>query len=420
MNLGMAQEKLGRRRQRRPGQRPRAGRRRAPQRQGRPGRAARPGPRHPPAGARHRPGRRAGHAGRQQRDPGRGCTPTPGPAQRRRSRPSPTSARPSCWPTRPSTATANQVTIDVPDRDGTAGAAGRRRRRRRRGPGPRQRPGRAGRSGSRTVDGRLDMSSPPGGPTAGHRRAARCTRDRARWHAGRDRRGRRPAPGGPGPAARPTAATRSCAAVADARRAARRGRRAPARRRPWSTSGCRRRTPTRACAPPSSCRRDHPGTGVLVFSQYIETRYAARLLGRQRGRRRLPAQGPGRRRGRVHRRAGPGGGRRHRARPRGGQPAAAAPAGRGDGLATLTPREREVLALMAEGRSNAGDRRRARGLRAARWRSTWPASSPSSACRRRTSDNRRVLAVLRYLGGSEPGPTGHRPTWSVAHRSGNT
>jgi DNA-binding NarL/FixJ family response regulator len=25
-------------------------------------------------------------------------------------------------------------------------------------------------------------------------------------------------------------------------------------------------------------RRDHPGTGVLVFSQYIETRYATRLL----------------------------------------------------------------------------------------------------------------------------------------------
>ena len=25
-------------------------------------------------------------------------------------------------------------------------------------------------------------------------------------------------------------------------------------------------------------RRDHPATGVLVFSQYIETRYAARLL----------------------------------------------------------------------------------------------------------------------------------------------
>jgi len=26
-------------------------------------------------------------------------------------------------------------------------------------------------------------------------------------------------------------------------------------------------------------RRDHPATGVLVFSQYIETRYAADLLG---------------------------------------------------------------------------------------------------------------------------------------------
>ena len=26
-------------------------------------------------------------------------------------------------------------------------------------------------------------------------------------------------------------------------------------------------------------RRDHPGTGVLVFSQYIETRHAAGLLG---------------------------------------------------------------------------------------------------------------------------------------------
>src|SRR5580693_10329280 len=26
-------------------------------------------------------------------------------------------------------------------------------------------------------------------------------------------------------------------------------------------------------------RRDHPGTGVLVFSQYVETHYAAELLG---------------------------------------------------------------------------------------------------------------------------------------------
>src|SRR5580693_7974262 len=30
-------------------------------------------------------------------------------------------------------------------------------------------------------------------------------------------------------------------------------------------------------------RREHPGTGVLVFSQYIETRYAADLLGAASG-----------------------------------------------------------------------------------------------------------------------------------------
>src|SRR5579859_5029798 len=30
-------------------------------------------------------------------------------------------------------------------------------------------------------------------------------------------------------------------------------------------------------------RRDHPGVGVLVFSQYIETRYAADLLGAASG-----------------------------------------------------------------------------------------------------------------------------------------
>src|SRR6516162_11144276 len=30
-------------------------------------------------------------------------------------------------------------------------------------------------------------------------------------------------------------------------------------------------------------RRDHPGTGILVFSQYVETRYAAELLGAASG-----------------------------------------------------------------------------------------------------------------------------------------
>ncbi len=61
-------------------------------------------------------------------------------------------------------------------------------------------------------------------------------------------------------------------------------------RRPWTstsrtlpswTCGCRPATPTRASGRLSPSCRDHPGTGVLVFSQYIETRHAAELLERQ-------------------------------------------------------------------------------------------------------------------------------------------
>ena len=50
-----------------------------------PGRPARPGPRHPPAGARQRPGQRAGQPGRQQRHPGVGRRrdrPAAGPGDR--------------------------------------------------------------------------------------------------------------------------------------------------------------------------------------------------------------------------------------------------------------------------------------------------------------------------------------------------
>ncbi len=100
-------------------------------------------------------------------------------------------------------------------------------------------------------------------------------------------------------------------------------------------------------------RRDHPDVGVLVFSQYVETRYATRLLAdRPNGVGYLLKD-------RVAdvadfvdalTRVASGGtaldpevvGHLMRA----GQDTA--------GVASLTPREREVLSLMAEGRSNAG------------------------------------------------------------------
>ena len=128
-------------------------------------------------------------------------------------------------------------------------------------------------------------------------------------------------------------------------------------------------------------RKTFPGTGVLMFSQYIETSYSAQLLEGGAGRRWLPAQGPGGQRGRIRRRAGAGGGRRHRAGSRGGQPAlpgqqAARRAGHADPAGAPGAR--------ADGRRpvELRDRGRSRRLRAARSRSTWPASSPSSACPR--------------------------------------
>jgi DNA-binding NarL/FixJ family response regulator len=140
-------------------------------------------------------------------------------------------------------------------------------------------------------------------------------------------------------------------------------------------------------------RRDHPATGVLVFSQYIEPRYAARLL-----------DGGAAKTGYLLKdrvadvaeftdalaRVAAGGtaldpevvGQLLRA----GRP----------GLDTLTLRERDVLVLMAEGRSNAG-------IAASLSISTGSVEKHVAGIFAKLGlppshgDNRRVLAVLHYL-----------------------
>jgi DNA-binding NarL/FixJ family response regulator len=142
-------------------------------------------------------------------------------------------------------------------------------------------------------------------------------------------------------------------------------------------------------------RADHPETGVLVFSQYIETRYAARLLqGNAAGvgyllkdrvadvaefteaLTRVAAGGTALDPEVVSQLLGAG---RH------------AP-----GLAALTAREREVLSLMAEGRSNAGIANAlviSAGVVEKHVASIFAKLGLPPA----EGDNRRVLAVLRYL-----------------------
>jgi DNA-binding NarL/FixJ family response regulator len=143
-------------------------------------------------------------------------------------------------------------------------------------------------------------------------------------------------------------------------------------------------------------RRDHPGTAILVFSQYVETRYAADLLSTRSGGvgyllkdrvanvgefidaiTRVAAGGTALDPEVV---AGMLNATRH-----------------ASALAALTARERDVLALMAEGRSNSAiaghlvvsERAIEKHISNILTKLDLPPSD---------SDHRRVLAVLAYLG----------------------
>jgi DNA-binding NarL/FixJ family response regulator len=146
-------------------------------------------------------------------------------------------------------------------------------------------------------------------------------------------------------------------------------------------------------------RRDHPGLGVLVFSQYVETRYAVELLaGGADGVGYLLKERVADVRDFVD----------ALTRVAGGGTVldpevvtALIGAGRRDGeLETLTTREREVLALMAEGRSNTAIASAVFLTQGAVEKNVTSIFAklglpPSS------DDHRRVLAVLRYLRSAE-------------------
>jgi DNA-binding NarL/FixJ family response regulator len=152
-----------------------------------------------------------------------------------------------------------------------------------------------------------------------------------------------------------------------------------------------------------SLRASQPGTGVLVFSQYVETRYAADLVSMRRGAHSAASGGVGYLlKDRVANvaefidaiaRVAAGGtaldpevvtGMLNAAR-------------HTSALAMLTARERDVLALMAEGRSNTAiadhlvisDRAVEKHISNIFSKLGLPPSD---------SDHRRVLAVLAFLG----------------------
>jgi DNA-binding NarL/FixJ family response regulator len=140
-------------------------------------------------------------------------------------------------------------------------------------------------------------------------------------------------------------------------------------------------------------RRDFPLTGVLLFSQYIETRYTARLL----------EPGTGRVGYLLKERVGNVGDfisalERVAAGGTALDPEVISQLLRkpDPALASLTPRERAVLALMAEGRSNSGIAAKLL-LSAGAVEKHIASIFGKLSLEQEVADNRRVLAVLRYL-----------------------
>jgi DNA-binding NarL/FixJ family response regulator len=142
-----------------------------------------------------------------------------------------------------------------------------------------------------------------------------------------------------------------------------------------------------------SLRDDYPDLGIMLLSQHIESQYSVGLVGRGGfgyllkdrvfdvdefldALRRVASGGSALDPEVVARLLTPG---------------------RGDGLASLTSREREVLALMAEGRTNIGIARRL-------WLSDRTVEThvgnivAKLGLADSQEDHRRVLAVLTYLG----------------------
>ena len=128
-------------------------------------------------------------------------------------------------------------------------------------------------------------------------------------------------------------------------------------------------------------RKRHPGTGVVILSQYDDPDYAISLLSRGRRRLRLPVEGP-HRRGRPAGPGHPGGGdRRLDARPRDRRRARAP----GAGLERPVPARRQPAVDGRRGQADQGHRRRPAARRRPRWpttssacSSTWPRACPTA------------------------------------------